>query len=437
MEEAMKKFFVFLFVAIISLSSFAETGKAKYVFYFIADGMGLSQINATEAYRAAKKGKIGVEKLNFSQFPVFGMTTTYATNSLITDSAAAGTALATGNKTSFETLGMDATGKKVFRSIAEMAKDKGYKIGIITTSNIDDATPAVFYSHKPNREMYKEIDEDLLNSGFDLFAGGWTQGFDIKEGLISKGYIYTDTKVQFKALKKSDKKYFLACPYLDAGSCRYSIDQTDKDISLSEFTSKAVELLDNPKGFFVMIEGGKIDWANHGNDFATAMKDILALEKAVATALEFYKRHPNDTLIVFTSDHETGGFSFGSRELKYKSELKELDKQKVSNYALELQFKKAREFSELKSYVEANFSLIMDAKQEQKLIDAFNKHDEWHFTGEVTRAANSKAGLSWTTNAHTGASVGVFAKGVGEDSFRGYIDNTDVAKAIIKIMGLK
>ncbi len=433
----MKRTFLLLFVAIISLSSFAETGKAKYVFYFIADGMGLPQINVTEAYKAAKKGKIGTEKLNFTQFPAFGITTTFATDRLITDSSAAATALATGNKTSFETLSMDATGKKAFRSIAEMAKDKGYKIGMITTSNIDDATPAVFYSHKPNREMYKEIDEDLLNSGFDLFAGGWTQGLDIKEGLINKGYIYTDTKAQFDALTKMNKKYYMTCPFLDAGSCRYSIDQTSKDISLSAFTKKAIELLDNPNGFFMMVEGGKIDWANHGNDFAAAVKDILELDKAVTAALEFYKKHPSDTLIVFTSDHETGGFAFGSRELKYKSELEKLDKQKVSNYALETQFKKAEDFSKIRSYVEANFGLKMDAKEEQKLIDAFNKHDAWRFTGEVTRMANSKAGLSWTTNAHTGASVGVFAKGVGEDLFRGYIDNTDVAKAIMKIMELK
>lgn len=433
----MKKFFISLLLVLVSFSSFAEVGKAKYVFYFIADGMGLSQINATEAYRAEKKGKTGTEKLNFTKFPVFGITTTFATDRLITDSSAAATALATGNKTSFETLGMDASGKKTFKSIAEMAKEKGLKIGIITTSNIDDATPAVFYSHKPNREMYKEIDEDLLNSGFDLFAGGWTQGLDIKEWLINKDYIYTDTKAQFDALTKVDKKYYMACPFLEAGSCRYSIDQTSKDVSLSAFTKKAIELLDNPNGFFMMVEGGKIDWANHGNDFAAAMKDILELDKAVAVALEFYKKQPNDTLIVFTSDHETGGFAFGSRELKYKSQLEELDKQKVSNYALELQFKKAKEFSKMRSYVEANFGFKMDAKEEKKLIDAFNKHDAWRFTGEVTRMANSKAGVSWTTNAHTGASVGVFAKGVGEDLFRGYIDNTDVAKAIIKIMELK
>ncbi|MEI6093645.1 MAG: alkaline phosphatase, partial [bacterium] len=154
----MKKFFLVFLIAIFTLSINAQDSqKAKYVFLFIGDGMGLVHINATEAYRAALKDKIGIDKLNFTKFPNLAVATTYAADRYITDSAAAGTALATGNKTAVETISMDYTRTKKLKSIAQMAKEKGMKVGIITTVNMNDATPAVFYAHQPERSMLKEI----------------------------------------------------------------------------------------------------------------------------------------------------------------------------------------------------------------------------------------------------------------------------------------
>ena len=145
---------------------------AKYVFYFIGDGLGLTQINSAENYQAALKGEIGVKRLSISKLSTQGYITTYAQNRYITGSAAAATALATGNKTTISTISMDGKHQKNYKTMAEMAKDKGMKVGIISTVDIDHATPACFYAHQPSRNRYFDISLDLINSGFDFFGGG-------------------------------------------------------------------------------------------------------------------------------------------------------------------------------------------------------------------------------------------------------------------------
>lgn len=378
-----RKFFVLAALLLISgLLSAQEkdVSKPKYVFYFIGDGMGIAEVNATEAYLAAKKGRIGIEKLSFTKFPSLGLATTYAGNRYITDSAAAGTALSSGNKTAAETLGMDVHKKRKFRNMAEMARDAGMKVGIITTVNMNDATPSAFYAHQPHRKMYKEITQDLLKSDYDLFAGGGLKNVDVKAELVEKGYKVTSTRRDFNSIKKDSGKIYAMCPNLDKDmACRFSIEQDSSDIKLKEFVSKAIDVLDNPKGFFIMTEAGKIDWANHANNAPRAIKDILALDEAVKEAIKFYEKHPDQTLIVVTSDHETGGFAQGSYKTGYESDLKLLDDESMPE----------------------------------------------------------KTGVSWCTNAHTGMPVGVFAIGHGSERFRGYIDNTDIAKNIMTVMGVK
>ncbi len=370
--------FVFIFSPLSA--EVKKQDKAKYVFFFIGDGMGIAEVNATEAYLMAKKGKVGVEHLEFSKFPNVSLVTTYAVDRYITDSAAAGTALSTGNKTSVETVGMDRYGKKKFVNMAELAKKAGMKVGVISTVNINDATPSSFYGHQPHRKMHKELAQDLLNSGYEFFGGGGIKNADITAQLREKGYIVTNTKKDFNRLSSKDKMVYAMCPKLDKDmACRFSIEQDSSEISLRQLVSKAVDVLDNPNGFFIMAEAGKIDWANHANDVSSAVKDVLALNDAVSEALKFYKKHPDETLIVVTSDHETGGFAIGTAKMEYNTNLK----------------------------------LITDKE----------------------RAAES--GIAWTTNAHTGMPVAAFAIGKGSDKFRGYIDNTDVAKNIMFAMGVR
>jgi len=460
-----KTLYVFLmYILLFTLTVYAQDAhKAKYIFLFIGDGMGIIHVNATEAYRAALEGKIGNKKLNFTQFPSVAVATTYAADRYITDSGAAGTALATGNKTAIETISMDASKRKKFKSIARMAKEKGMKVGIVTTVFMNDATPAVFYAHQSNRSMLKEISRELATSDFDFFGGGGLlKTKNASELLASNGYSYFENKRVLDDINKNHGKVYLACPVRDeAEACRYSIDQNSEDIPLKDITKKAIEVLDNPNGFFVMIEGGKIDWAAHVNDAGSVFGDVIAFDDAIAEALKFYQKHQEETLIVVTSDHETGGMSLGTASMEYDLALAKIKNQKISVYELDKMINEykskhtpdASKLSDVMPFVTMNFGLGdkkkgLELTSDDKVIlnNAFyetinskkkqkNKDSEV-FSMEVSRMLDQKAGISWATFVHTGAPVLIFSKGNGADLFKGYIDNTDVPKNIIKAAGL-
>ncbi|HSG68099.1 MAG TPA: alkaline phosphatase, partial [Bacteroidales bacterium] len=235
-----------------------EEPRAKYVFYFVGDGMGLAQAIAAEAYQSSLSDDEYIP-LSFRRFPVTGLINTYAANQFTTGSAAAGTALATGNKTSINRIGLDPEGKEPFQSIALKAKNRGMKVGIISSVSIDHATPAAFYAHQPDRNMYFEIGLDLAASSFDFFGGG---GFLKPDGIvggdsvnlyalaIENGYRYINTKEDFHELKPADEKVLFVNPRLTSGaSMYYAIDQPEDYITLADLTSKAIEYLDNENGF--------------------------------------------------------------------------------------------------------------------------------------------------------------------------------------------
>jgi alkaline phosphatase len=468
----------------------------KYIFYFIGDGMGLSQANTAEAYLAAINKTNGIEKLKLNTLPKQGFYTTYATDRFITGSAAAGTALSTGVKTSINTIGMDAKRQKPLQTIAELAKEKKYKVGIVTSVSIDHATPASFYAHQPSRSMYYHISLDLSKSGFNYFAGGgikhpegdgkidqknsmsnFGMGSDVElenketnsmKIAESRGYRFTNTLKEFKALKKGDDKIISIAPKLAGGkSLPYSIDQNGKsDISLADFTKKGIELLDNKKGFFMMIEGGKIDWACHANDAATVIKEVLQFDNAVAVALDFYKKHPKETLIIVAGDHETGGMAMGFAGSHYQSAFALLQHQNMSyenfsrliseykknnegNYKLEdglAMVNKHFGLGDAEKGLELNdfemqqlknaFDKSMNYKKEMKKSDQFyllyGSYDP--FTITACHLLSQKAGIGWTSFSHTAAPIPIRSIGVGADLFTGFFDNTDVPKNLIKLI---
>jgi len=454
---------------------FVATGiaqQAKYVFYFIGDGMGISHIGATEAYLAAEDGKEGFEHLNFTQFPVNGISTTHAGNRLITGSAAAGTALATGKKTSINTISMDPTKKIPLQTIAEKAKKEGFKVGIISSVSIDHATPAVFYAHQPERNMYYEIAAMLPLSGFDFFGGGSFKDHDKKGtkpsvfGLLKdKGYSFVNTKTAFEELKPGVGKVVATGTIIESsGAIRYAIDQTDEDIPLEDFVGKAIDLLDNEKGFFIMCEEGKIDWASHENDAVAVIHNVISLAAAVDKALEFYKINPDETLIIVTADHETGGLSMGSTLAKYESDFKLLQQQKISAFSFArladslMKNPENKNFDFALALVEDYFGLGKSSgfemtDYEKKLLqdayrvsggelDMINEEKYILYGGyhplanAATRILNSRAGIAWGTWSHTAQPVPVFAIGAGAELFEGYYDNTDIPKKIAKAMGM-
>ncbi|NLL37199.1 MAG: alkaline phosphatase [Fretibacterium sp.] len=470
---------------------------AKYVFMFIGDGMGLQQVSAAEIFSGShEKGEMPrIQKLSFTQFEGQGMSTTYSANSFITDSAPAATSLASGYKTDNGIIGMDPAKKVRYFSVADAAKEKGMKVGIVSSVSINHATPAAFYAYVPSRNDYYGIGMQLIDSKVDYFGGG---GFHQHQGkekdkkslyeiAAEKGITVLrdrDSIINYKG----EGRVFAVNPVLDSSSAMpYAIDRGEGELSLAEFTRKGIELLDNPNGFFMQVEGGKIDWACHANDAATSIKDVFDFDEAVQEGIAFAKEHPNETLIIVVGDHETGGMSIGFAGTQYVTFFEKIESQKESYTAFDKKIAACREdgkksFCDFFPSITESFGLLNlpeaevvslkeaaekgdeSAKKKlsmnvsplelQDLQNAFERSmkaekerskDEQTFllyggyeplSIQVTHILNNKAGIGWTTYAHTGIPVPVYAHGVGAKLFEGYYDNTDVAWKTFSVMNL-
>lgn len=458
---------LFLLVALA-----AKAQQAKYVFYFIGDGMGLNQVNTTEMYLGEQQGRIGTEPLCFASFPVAGMATTFSASNSITDSAAGGTALATGVKTYNGAIGVDADKERVM-SVAERAKRAGKKVGVTTSVSVDHATPAAFYGHQPDRSMYYEIALQLPEAGFDFYAGSGflkpARTFDKKDApsiypiIEQAGYTIARGIDEYQAKAgDADKMVLIQKDGTDASSLPYAIDRNEGDMTLAQITESAIDFLsrDNKKGFFLMVEGGKIDWACHSNDPATMVKEVIDMDNAVRVAYEFYKKHPKETLIVITADHETGGLGLGNSN--YTLNLKSLDCQKQSVDLLSRAITDLRKAKGNKATWEDVKALLTERmgfwgeltptwEQEKMLRDEFESSfvrnkvvfEESLYSKTEPLAAVAKKVLSqmsklgWTTGSHSAEYVPVFAVGAGSKLFMGKMDNTDIPKRIAKAAGYK
>ncbi len=465
------------------------TGKTpKYVFLFIGDGMSYPQINSAEIFLGKKlygDKQIGISKLTFSRFPVEGTCTTFDAETFIPDSASTATSISTGNKTLGGIINMDTERKTSFKTISEYVKEKGYKVGVITSVSLDHATPAAFYAHQPSRNNYYDISVELAKSNFDFFGGG---GFkqpkgakgdqaDVIEIAKQNGFKYVNTKEDILSLNSGSGKVIAVNPVLDRDNAlAYEIDRTSDDLSLSDFVKKGIDVLDNPQGFFMMVEGGKIDWACHANDAATSIKDTLAFSKSVDQALQFYEKHPDDTLIIVTGDHETGGMTIGFAGTAYETFFDKIGYQKKSFLEFDKEISEYREstpaseasLKDLLPSIKESFGLMtsedadapenegmvlsdyeletLKAAFEQTMIPSkernlseresilYGTYEPLSVT--ITHILNNKSGIGWTTYSHTGLPLPVFAKGLGQEIFDGYYDNTDLFKkmaAILKI----
>lgn len=449
--------------------------KAKYVFLFIGDGMGQAQVNLTQGYLSALEDKIGFKALTFTGFPHAGFVSTYANDQMITCSAAAGTALATGHKTNIGRISMDPEGKIPFESIAAKAKKDGFKVGIVTNVSIDHATPAAFYAHQPDRDNYFEIGMQLTKSDFDLFAGG---GFIQPDNTIGEkpinlvrlaeqnGFRVINTREAFGSLAPpaTGKTLILSPKPAEEASMPFSLDMDPGDLTLADFTSKAISLLYNDTGFFMMVEGGKIDWVGHDNDAAALVHEVIAFDKAVENAFSFYMKHPEETLIIVTADHETGGLALGNSETGYNSYLGLLKYQRSSIAGLNKimsQFRVNRSgdpdanFTRLLKVLDLEMGLnslqrgTLLSEEETVALKSLFMESIYSDPGATSKDGSSKsfieaalrimatkAGISWGSHSHTCVNVPVYAIGPGSENFTGYIDNTDIPRLIGEIMGV-
>ena len=448
----------------------AQAQRAKYVFFFIGDGMGLNQVNTTEMYRGELAGRIGTEPLLFASFPVAGMVTTFSASNPITDSAAGGTALATGHKTKNGSIGVNAEAA-VVQSVAEKAKKAGRKVGITTSVSVDHATPASFYAHYPDRGMYYEIACDMTKAGFDFYAGAGflkphttadgAEAPSIFEKLDEAGYTVARGWNEYQNKKDAAQKMVLIQQEGKASDCLpYAIDRREDDLTLTQITRSAIEFLTKgrDKGFFLMVEGGKIDWACHGNDPATMVNEVIDLDNAVRVAYEFYQKHPKETLIIITADHETGGLGLGNSD--YTLNLKSLAHQQASQeqlslYITDLRKKNNVSWEEVKELLAQKMGFWKEIPltwpQERLLRDAYEqsfvqhkvKFEESLYAKTEPLAAAAKdvmsqlVKLGWTSGSHTAEYVPVFAIGAGSKLFSGKMDNTDIPKKVAQAAGYK
>jgi alkaline phosphatase len=458
-------------------SSVAEQGQVKYMFLFIGDGMAMPQISSAEVYSTARASKdISITKLGFSKFPVTGMVTTYDAGTFITDSASAGTAIATGNKTLSGVINMDTGKTQKFKPITEYIHEAGMKVGIISSVTLNHATPASFYAKSPSRGDYYDIAVQLAESKFDYFGGGSLlqksgKNNDQKDAAViakENGFTYVDTIDGFNSLKPGAGKVIAISPRLqDDGAMPYSMDLKQGELSIVDYTKKGIELLDNPKGFFLMIEAGKVDWACHANDAGAAINDILAMDDAIRAALEFAQKHPKETLIVVTGDHETGGMTIGFAGTQYDTFFDKVALQKRSYVAFDdevIKPYKAKtsisnaKLADLLPAIKESFGIDINSLtgfQKEQIEFAFQRsmgneqirsfaEDKYVLYGgyepltvKLTQIMNQTAGIGWTSYAHTGVPVPIFAIGIHQEVFSGYYDNTDVFHKLISVMNLK
>lgn len=435
--------------------SAAEAG-VKFVFLFIGDGMGAAQRNAAETYLAGERRLRGDEtereaQLAMNALPVQGA---IRTNSLsgITDSAAAGTALATGHKTHNGAIGMNPKNGTKYPSIARIAQKRGMKVGIVTSAFLHDATPAAFYGHAEKRTMRETLIAQLTESGFDFFGGG---GFKKpaaankkspapRELATARGYRIADTEAAIRGLKPGGKVIAIH-PGVSAAYMPWAIDTGESGLSLADFTAKGIELLESDAGFFLMIEGGKIDLACHANDAGSAIREVIAFDRAIERALGFLAAHPLETLIVVTSDHETGGMTMSASPDEATAFYRAFSAQKGSYAAFERTVSPRGEaaydklLSRARAFFGAGlpstqalreaFSVSMTPKDKRPTKDKAYKsryatYDP--FTVTSLREMNRAAGVTWTTFYHTGRDVPVSAIGAGAEAFGGEYENTEI-----------
>lgn len=456
----MKRILLSAWLLCVAIAIMAE---AKYVFYFIGDGMGPNQVLNAEMYQAAIQGINGRVPLCMSQFPYSGQAATFSASDGITDSAAAGTCLASGKKTNNGMIGQTPDGAPVY-SVASQLKEEGWGIGIMSTVPVDHATPASHYAHAEKRSNYYLIGTHLAESNFDFFGGGGFQRPINKDDAsapnlydLCKKNGYTLVGSYAEAQKNIKKRKLLLVPQTDldnpdrgAQALPYAIDQKDDDLTLAQIVDIAIQHLSKHDRFFMMAEGGKIDYAGHGNDGATNIHEVLDFDRAIQLAYRFYQQHPDETLIVVTADHETGGLALGNNK---PLRLERLAYQKCSSDTLSArlsalcqQYAEQLTWEQVKTFLAENMGLFgelsVSAEEEAELQAAFSNMmrqqeslktlyaDINALAAKAKELVNQKAGLGWTTHSHTATAVPVFAVGVGAERFTGWMDNSEIAPRI-------
>ena len=460
-----------IFSAALMAAAITATAWAKapnYIFFFIGDGMGTAQVTNAQLYNARVLGNS--TPLLSTTFPVASMATTHSASSDVTDSAAAGTALSTGHKTVNGMLGVTPDSVAV-TSVAKKLFDAGYGVGIVTSVAIDDATPGAFYAHVPSRSQYYDIGRQLAECGYQFAAGASLRGAFDKQGNptdLMKYFDEANVSVSYglDSIDTTAQRLLVLSPFHKEkqNEIGFTIDSIAGALTLPALTRAGLDQLKrtSPDRFFMMVEGGNIDHAGHGNDGGTILREVINFNQALQEAYDFYLAHPDETLIVVTADHETGGMSVGCRETGYSVRLENAAGQKISKEEFSnlcramLRSRRIYTWDDMQEILrdELGFgvNLKLTPEETERLHTMFDEVFEKRasgldqktlyatfdgFTNEVFNILNAKSGMGWTTGGHSGMPVPVYAVGVDSQLFSPLNDNTDIPAKILSIAGIE
>ena len=460
-----------IFSAALMAAAITATAWAKapnYIFFFIGDGMGIAQVTNAQLYNARVLGNS--TPLLSTTFPVASMATTHSASSDVTDSAAAGTALSTGHKTVNGMLGVTPDSVAV-TSVAKKLFDAGYGVGIVTSVAIDDATPGAFYAHVPSRSQYYDIGRQLAECGYQFAAGASLRGAFDKQGNPTDLMEYFDeanvsVSYGLDSIDTTAQRLLVLSPFHKEkqNEIGFTIDSIAGALTLPALTRAGLDQLKrtSPDRFFMMVEGGNIDHAGHGNDGGTILREVINFNQALQEAYDFYLAHPDETLIVVTADHETGGMSVGCRETGYSVRLENAAGQKISKEEFSnlcramLRSRRIYTWDDMQEILrdELGFgvNLKLTPEETERLHTMFDEVFEKRasgldqktlyatfdgFTNEVFNILNAKSGMGWTTGGHSGMPVPVYAVGVDSQLFSPLNDNTGIPAKILSIAGIE
>lgn len=439
--RAARSLLVVILVVALALSSAWAGSRARRVILMIGDGMGPAQVGLALDYI----GFVRAEQAHMERlidYGCTGYTTTHPLGALVTDSAASGSALATGRVTENGIVSWSEDEGDI-ETVAERAHAAGKAVGLVTTTRLTHATPAVFAAHCPSRDMEDEIArQELMRSRFEVLLGGGGRHFEtLLDTAAMLGYTIVRTAEELEQVDARRCERLLGI--FSRSHMSYEIDRgaTDEP-SLAEMTAAALERLGrDPDGFFLMVEGGRIDHACHDNDPGTLLRGLLAFDEAVGVALSYAERH-RGTLLLVTADHETGGMGFTTTEQDegyggaYGSpeHLALIARQEASFASLHERVGEA-------PFAEAIREVLLDVCGEDIGMEAAARASRFGPTpffsanteNILGQAIGPRVHVSWASSDHTSTPLFIFGMGPGAERFRGIHHVSEVGRLLFEV----
>jgi alkaline phosphatase len=425
-------------LACLASTSFAVTAAPKNIIYMIGDGMGPAYLAAYRYYMDNPDTKV-VERTVFDELWIGNASTYPDDDTVVTDSAAAATALSSTHKTYNGAIAVDHDHKPL-TTMLEIAKAQGMRTGVVVTAQINHATPAGFLAHDQSRQNYDQIADDYIDNKVngqivaDLMLGGGTSYFirkdrNLVEEFKQAGFQYTDSWAGLKTLNKLPALGLFAPKGFDS-----ALDNPEP-LPLKQMTEKALELLSPAeKGFVVMIEGSQIDWCGHANDIACAMAEMHDFVEAIKVAKAYVDNNP-DTILVVTADHETGGLSLGAGgQYSWKRDVIKKVKHSGDYIAGQLLALKDEKVMYQAWLGLTGLELSPD---EQALLSKARLQGQKALATAVKQRIDHHSTTGWTSGGHTAADVPVLAYGADKQLFAGFQDNTEIAGKLIQFIQQK